>query len=351
MIDRSGLTHDAFAEQAGINGTKLSKALEGARRFTSLDLARIAEHCGVTVDWLITGEEPPLAVAARTTSGRAGRALNEARRFSTLRTDLTSLGIFRPALRIEAEPRGTLADTALARAAAAGYTVPGSNLIELVETVFDIDVAVIDAGVADGGFDGLAASTEDGQQIVLAATELPARQRFTLAHELGHLLAGDDQGFHLDQDVFAKEQMKDPTEMKANAFAAAFLMPEQWLRERVTAPFTREAFATLACELLVSPEALAYRLCDLRLIDAWARDQYKTLSAARAASLADQDDAFASRIAAARTLRPPGLLVRDAYSAYASGKATLRPYANLLGVDVDELVQSLEAGPTAPDAS
>ena len=45
----------------------------------------------------------------------------------------------------------------------------------------------------------------------------------------------------------------------------------------------------------------------------------------------------------ATTLRPPGLLVRDAYAAYESGAATLRPYASLLGVDVDELRRALES--------
>ena len=45
----------------------------------------------------------------------------------------------------------------------------------------------------------------------------------------------------------------------------------------------------------------------------------------------------------ANTPRPPGLLVRDAYAAYETGATTLRPYANLLGVDVDELRHALES--------
>ena len=35
--------------------------------------------------------------------------------------------------------------------------------------------------------------------------------------------------------------------------------------------------------------------------------------------------------------------MRDAYAAYETGATTLRPYANLLGVDVDELRQNLES--------
>ena len=64
----------------GLDDSKLSKSLGGIRRFSSLDLARIAEQCDVTVDWLVTGEEPALAMASRTTTrvarppgGGAGR--------------------------------------------------------------------------------------------------------------------------------------------------------------------------------------------------------------------------------------------------------------------------------------
>ena len=82
----------AFAQEIGLDDSKLSKSLSGTRRFSSLDLARIADRCHVTVDWLITGEEPPLAVAARTTSGDARTALEAAKRYSTMRGDLASLG-------------------------------------------------------------------------------------------------------------------------------------------------------------------------------------------------------------------------------------------------------------------
>ena len=73
LIQASGLSQGDFALRVGLNDSKLSKSLSGARRFSSLDLARIAEICEVTVDWLITGDEPPLALAARTTGGSAGR--------------------------------------------------------------------------------------------------------------------------------------------------------------------------------------------------------------------------------------------------------------------------------------
>ncbi len=349
LIEASGLSRRAFGLQVGLDESKMSKSLNGARRFSSIDLARIAELCQVTVDWLITGEEPPLAMAARTTSGNAGAALDAAKRYSTLRTDAVSLGYPQPW-----RPRGTglssggyveqgrsLAREAIARVNEAGRAIDAGNLITLVEEVFGVDVAVVELGA---GFDGLAASTEDVKLIVLATSHVPSRQRFTLAHELGHLLAGDDQDVHLDRNVFDKAQAKDPSEMRANAFASAFLMPENTLRDAVgQTGLTEHEFAVLACDLVVTPSALAYSLLHLRLIDAGTCDRYKAITGARAASTAGRGEDFARRVTQAGTPRPPGLLVRDTYAAYESGAATLRPYANLLGVDVDELRYALES--------
>jgi len=349
LIEDSGLSRRAFAGEIGLDDSKLSKSLSGTRRFSSLDLARIADRCKVTVDWLVTGEEPPLAVAARTTSGDARTALEAAKRYSTIRGDLASLGWPQPWRPVTpaavsgtyAEQGRALARPALSLVTAADRSVGDANLPGVVEEVFGADVAVV---ALDSGFDGLAASSEDAKLVVLGTSQIPARQRFTLAHELCHLLAGDDQGVHLDRDIYDKAQAKDPSEMRANSFASAFLMPESVLREAVGRDgLTEHGFAALACDLKVTPSALAFRLKDLRLIDSGTCDRYRALSAARAATIAGRGEELGRRVAAANTPRLPGLLVRDAYTAYETGATTLRPYANLLGVDVDELRQALES--------
>ena len=249
LISESGLTQHDFAQQVGLDDSKLSKALGGSRRFSSLDLARIADLCKVTVDWLITGDEPPLALAARTTGGSAGTAIREARRLSTMRSDLADLGFGQPWQPVDVdlgtgswtEQGSRLAAAALARMEQLDGSAQQGDLAGLVEAVFGADVAVLDLG---NGFDGLATSSDEVKLIVLATSPVPARQRFTLAHELGHLLAGDDQGVHLDEDIFDKAQAKNPSEMRANAFAASFLMPEQTLRAAVgTTGLTEQGFA------------------------------------------------------------------------------------------------------------
>jgi Zn-dependent peptidase ImmA (M78 family)/transcriptional regulator with XRE-family HTH domain len=357
LIEDSGLSRRAFAGEIGLDDSKLSKSLSGARRFSSLDLARIADRCRVTVDWLVTGEEPPLAMAARTTSGEAHTALEAAKRYNTIRGDLASLGWPQPWRPVSlSSVSGTyagqghaLARLACSRVTEAGRPVDAADLPDLVEEVFGADVAVV---ALEAGFDGLAASSDDAKLIVLGTSQVPARQRFTLAHELGHLLAGDDQGVHLDRDIYDRSQAKDPSEQRANSFASAFLMPENVLREAVgPRGLTEPGFATLACDLKVTPSALAFRLKDLRLIDSGTCDRYRALSAAKAATIADRGEELARRVALANTPRLPGLLVRDAYAAYETGATTLRPYANLLGVDVDELRLALESQQGAVGAS
>jgi Zn-dependent peptidase ImmA (M78 family)/transcriptional regulator with XRE-family HTH domain len=349
LIESSGLSRRAFAHEIGLDDSKLSKSLSGTRRFSSLDLARIADRWNVTVDWLVTGEEQPLAIAARTTSGDARTALEAAKRYSTMRGDLASLGWPQPWRSVPlnavngtyAEQGRALAREALALMSRAGRSVDDADLPGVTEEVFGADVAVV---ALDTGFDGLAASSNDAKLIVLGTSQVPARQRFTLAHELAHLFAGDDQGVHLDRDVYDKAQAKDPSEMRANSFASAFLMPEEVLRAAVGPHgLTESGFATLACDLKVTPSALAFRLRDLRLIDSGTCDRYRSLSAARAATITGRGEELARRLALASTPRLPGLLVRDAYAAYETGATTLRPYANLLGVDLDELRQALES--------
>ena len=349
LIDQSGLTQHDFALQIGLDDSKISKSLSGARRFSSLDLARIADLSKVSVDWLITGEESPLAMAARTTGGSAAAAVAAARRLSTHREDLARLGFPQPwrpvatslGAGLQIEQGNRLASAATQRLTEAGKSTSEARLAALVEDVFGADVAVVELGQ---GFDGLAASSDEAKLIVLATSQVPGRQRFTLAHELGHLLAGDDHGVHLDRDIFDRAQQRNPSEMRANAFAAAFLMPDDVLRDRVgPAGLTDDRFAALACDLLVSPATLAFRLQNLRLVDSRACDRFRAITGAKAASLAGRASDWVQHVADANAPRPPGLLVRDAYAAYESGVTTLRPYANLLGVDVDELRAAIES--------
>lgn len=348
LLARSGETQRSFARAIGLDETKLSKSLSGTRSFTSLELALIAEHASVTVDWLVTGAEPALAMAARSTGGSAQRAVEEAARLSEHRRGLSWLGYPAPWRPVErpapsgrwVEDAGALADAALHRVHDAGRDESEEDLPQLIEDVFGADVTVVEL---DEDFDGLAVSTPGTEMILLGATNWSARQRFTLAHELGHLLAGDDQDVHVEQNLSDPRRRKDLAEKRADAFAASFLVPESALRASAgEGPVDETTFARLACERAVSPSTLAWRLLNVRLIDTEARERLGAMTAAAAAGLAGRGPEFSRRAIASAEPRFPGLLTRDAYDAYSSGKTTLRPYAALIEADLERLRRGLE---------
>ena len=53
----------------------------------------------------------------------------------------------------------------------------------------------------------------------------PNRQRFTVAHELGHYFLHRDHGDFVDKALFRKELQSDRREYEANSFASRLLMP------------------------------------------------------------------------------------------------------------------------------
>ncbi|GAA3706303.1 ImmA/IrrE family metallo-endopeptidase [Nonomuraea antimicrobica] len=347
LIAESGLTQAEFAVKAGLDAPKMSKSLSGVRRFTSLDLARIADLCGVSVDWLL-GVSPlaPATAARAATTGltSADAAVREAERLAQMRADLVFLGYQQDVPRFSLSPTASssikqgrdLAARATAHATEKGVALwRCKDLAGAVEAAFGVDVRVLRL---PDGFDGLSWSDDDTSLIVVGTSEVPARQRFTIAHELGHLLAGDDQGLHLDVDIHDAEHRRKPSERRANSFAAELLLPGEMLRERAgRTTWSPDSFAELACELWVSPSTLAWQLFNLQLIDKSQCDSFRALTAWDAAWKAHAVESLGEWIQLTSRPRVPGPLVRTTFHAYAEGRATLRPFANLIGVDTDTL--------------
>lgn len=348
VIAAADMTQGEFAAAIDLDAPKLSKSLGGARRFTSSDYAKIAEIGRVTVDWLLTGDEPTLAVAARRAAGSSSQvAVGEAQRLLELRETANDLGYSRSFAKTEAKVLGRsarsqgerLAQVVLAHVRDAGRQTTEADLPTLIEELFGVDVGICPLG---DGFDGLSVVAKDARLIVASPIPQAARQRFTLAHELGHVLAGDDQGVHLDEDVYSPVAGRDDTEVRANAFAACFLMPQDLLADRVRSGFDERAFCALVLDCKVSPSALAIRLERLRLIDKMSAERFKQTSFAKAAHIVGRDEELASLTTRSVTPRPPALLARDLFAAYGEGETTLRPYASLLGVSTAQLRSELE---------
>ena len=116
--------------------------------------------------------------------------------------------------------------------------------------------------------------------VVVAVNENdPAnRQRFTIAHEIGHFYLKHDGDFFVDQFSLNKRDKKsqlaiDFKEIEANKFAANLLMPRrmilQAINELVECPYcdsTDTLIQKLAEIFAVSKEAMNFRLINLGII-------------------------------------------------------------------------------------
>ena len=142
--------------------------------------------------------------------------------------------------------------------------------------------AVIETVSADTDISGMVYRKRKGAVIGINEAHHPNRQRFSIAHEIGHLCLHDNE-LYLDRggpSVFWRDAVSgqgvDDDEIEANQFAASLLMPRECLvsdirRGEVPAEALSRgddrAIETLARRYRVSPQAMTLRLINLRLID------------------------------------------------------------------------------------
>lgn len=123
---------------------------------------------------------------------------------------------------------------------------------------------------------------KNGRYVIRAnAQDHAYRQRFTLAHELGHYalhrgLIGngldDDKMYRSELNIgnYANAQIKRVHERQANAFAAKVLMPTELVHRKVeelSEGSEKVKLFDLYTMFQVSPSAMAWRIKNLNLAD------------------------------------------------------------------------------------
>lgn len=353
VLAASGVSAAQFAKRVGLDPTKLSKSLAGTRRFTSFELASIADEGKTTIDWLLGGEETKAAVAARhteTVEPAIHFALERAWAYAETDQTLRRLTVFSPVpplpqppydseLAIDAGPR--LAERSIAYVRKANRTLRElhEDPAGLIEDVFGINVAF---EPLDGGLDGLAFVCGDFRLVMINSKISWSRQRFTLAHECAHILSRDGvdpEGARIDRDIMATGTgARRYAEVRANAFAAAILMPADSIRRRFSKAVTLEGFAEAVGHYLVSPSALAWRLVNLKLLDRSDADPFLTMPASHAAALGGWTDTFGElTVQHSRARRPKALCMR-AMQAFETGTISAKPLAAVLNVPLETIL-------------
>ena len=140
-----------------------------------------------------------------------------------------------------------------ARMVRKAWEVPAGPVVHLVRTLESRGVVLTELPDVDAEtIDAFSAAPHPRPMIVLSRKGNPMRQRFSVAHELGHLL------LHPEPAPGSRVH-----EREANTFAAELLMPAAEIRDRLPTPVDITALKDTADGYGVSVAALAYRGKDL----------------------------------------------------------------------------------------
>lgn len=383
-----GLTQEQVAQRLGVSRPTVTQMELGNRPVTSLELEKLAYLYGRDIrDFLgeTFEEEDALAALFRAEPEIAGQpaVADSLRAAIALGREITNienlLGIDRelvgavsfqmpaPRSRWEAIQQGERAAEQERRRMGLGCA-PAPPLAELFET------QGVRAGVVDLPDDvsGLTISNRRAGLFILAnRRHAPVRRRFSFAHEYAHTLFDR----RLLGTVSRSENRDELIEVRANAFAAAFLMPTEGVRQfiaalgkgkpsRAMAQVFDEAGAVqaegrtkpgsqdiqlydvvhIAHHFGVSRQAALFRLLNLRLVTQAQFDQLKAADDAgygrELANLLslpdeadDERDGFRHRVLS---------LALEAYRRELITRAKLAELALLLSMNETEVNQLLE---------
>lgn len=231
------------------------------------DVLDLADTLGRTPDFFFPGEaavpaaepEHPALIFRAVASQLAGQDLSEEidRAIAKAERAPTPQGSFRPR-----------ADDPIAAAqellSAARATEPPIDVDELASLC---GARVIRQKLTSDSLSGFLLNLVDGPVIGANAQHSERRRRFTIAHELGHLVLGHHADYHVD--LMSSVSSGEPPgydwrhERAANNFAANLLMPAGLVRRDVVEGGLRSE--ELAERYAVSTEAMGIRLSVLGL--------------------------------------------------------------------------------------
>lgn len=226
----AGLTLDALGDKVGVTHTAIQKYEKGTMTPPSSQLLKLARACGIRVEYFFRTHEVELLDPEFRKLAAFGKMAQEALKIKVVdlvekRVEL--LGFFPESPILGFEPPADLPQhiTALDQLEVFSNKVRnawklGLNPIgDLTDTLETLGLLVIVVDEENPGFSGLTATarTSDGRRypVVAVSSRWPGdRQRFTLAHELGHLLLADRINVELNE------------EKVCDYFAGAFLAPK-----------------------------------------------------------------------------------------------------------------------------
>ncbi len=222
-----------------------------------------------------------------------------------------------------------------------------ASLAAAIEYRFGVDVMV--ESLAEDGPLGMSLTDPEFPFILINADVIRPRAMFTLAHELGHVLAVDGSEIKIDEDL----RGDNDEERLANAFAAALLMPQYRINSLIEEHGRgAKCLAMMILSFGVSFESLIYRLHNLQVINATGRDALKNAGLHGLLRALDDTEESAMLLAARERppRKPPLHLTTRCISGIWDGTISAAPLAGLLGVETDDLIEKLSKARETADA-
>jgi len=248
----AGWTQASLAMAAEMTPDAMSRALNGQRGFSMLELTTIAHALDTDLHWLITGEPDPhrLSVAARHNWDPVTRTRsNPGREFD----DVVIAKV--RATYHAAYPDGAPASIVLSDRPSAVREQLGQGFVRRFAEVAEEQLGVDVVRVADLTTD-YSMSIGSRSVILLATNPWWFRSNWSLAHEIGHLALG-----HHDDDA-SSDTAKEGA---ADTFAAELLLPESLLQQHDWSNIELPEVADFLWTQGVSAMALRTRLTFLRI--------------------------------------------------------------------------------------
>jgi Zn-dependent peptidase ImmA (M78 family)/DNA-binding XRE family transcriptional regulator len=224
---------------------------------------------------------------------------------------------------------------------------PVCNIIDLLEQQ---GVRIIIRPLHNERFSGLFLEDEEiGPCILINASHRPARIAYTAAHEYGHIL--------LDRELKTKvcDEDKDLVDVRADVFAAAFLMPVKGIEEFLSSLVKGRAgkkrleasdIIALRRHFGVSYQALLFRLMNVGWLSEKEREELESMSPSLnklEQILHGQEEAgLESQYPAGKHYLPERYQYL-ALEAYRQGKISIGKLAELLRKDLYEVRDLLKA--------
>lgn len=227
----AGLALRALAEQADLSHTTISKFEKELQQPSSAQLIKLAKILGVRTEYFFRPETLKIeGIEFRKKSTLPQKSLDkiqadifdQAERWHEL-LNLYPQSPIQPFALPDGLPE-QISDAeqieALAETIRAQWKLGLNCIPDMIDTLESQGIMVISSTVdSEHKFDGLAGAIKGMPLIVVGANWTGDRQRFTLAHELGHLLLKGR----------VAESLLDDEETLCNRFAGAFLLPKQTL--------------------------------------------------------------------------------------------------------------------------